>query len=240
MRYFLLSAFLSLLAACTPADEMAPTIQLVSPAEGDTHTTGNDLTVTALFSDDRDLMQYSIVLDMPGSDGMEQVDMLQPLFFARTWGISGRDFDATQPIEVPTATAAGQYSLRVWCVDRSGNESPRETITFTMQHATDQTDPALTVNVLTATGPNIVAPGANLRVTGTATDNQALGGLFARLFESGSSNIVASRNQNLQGPTDFFDFNLKVPNATGNYLLVLSLADFSNNRQTRSYPITVQ
>lgn len=240
MRYLLLFAFLSLLAACTPVDEMAPTIQLVSPTEGDTRTTGTDLTVTALFSDDRDLMQYSIVVEMPDAIGIDQVAMLQPLFFARTWGISGRDYDATQPVEVPTATAAGQYRLRVWCVDRSGNESPRESIMFTLQHASDQTVPALMVNVLTTTGPNIVAPGANLRVMGTATDNQALGGLFARLYESGSNNLVATRDQNLQGPADFFDFNLQVPNTAGNYLLVVSLADFVNNRQTMSFPITVQ
>ncbi len=162
-------------------DTTAPTLEVTSPS-GNPTMPGPDVTISGTAADDRAVGKVFVQL--------RDNDTNQWLRPDGTWGTGARRLSAT--LDVPEGTATGwslplslpdgSYGFDVVSQDTSGNTSDKPWRRFTLSSATpDTTPPAL--EVTSPTG-NPTMPGPAVTITGTATDDRAVAGVFVQVRDN--------------------------------------------------------
>lgn len=227
--------------ACDKVDSVPPGITIDEPLERSTHLSDTKITVSGRLTDNRDLMQYSILV-VPDTtvNFIDTPNVIDFFYFGKIWGTEEEEeYPFSQSITIPLDVASGDYNVRVWGVDLSGNSSEVKVTPIYIQNASDQNDPALIVTTLDESQVNNYTLGQNITVDGSATDDKRLGGLYVGLLRETTNTFVWEQVIALGGSTQSILHNIPAPTFPGKYKLTLSAADFVNNRDTKVYNIQV-
>lgn len=88
-------------------------------------------------------------------------------------------------IEIPLEAEAGDYHLHISVTDMDGNAATAES-EFVLQEPSDEVSPVITISSAPA-GGSVFSSGQTITISGTVTDDIALGGLYVGLVRSGSA-----------------------------------------------------
>jgi uncharacterized membrane protein len=122
---FVATAYL-IITSCSKdkADNVKPTINLISPSDHDQFHPGETISFEANFSDDTELSQFKI--DIHFNDGHEHKSIAgvkQEWDYEHIGELSGKTQNIQMEIEIPEDAAHGEYHFMVFCTDKAGNES---------------------------------------------------------------------------------------------------------------------
>ena len=227
---------------CKPPDTTAPTTVVTTPDDLSHYDSGEQITVKANFTDNRSLMQYSIlVVSTDYTEGMEGLDLLGFFEFGKIWALEPvEEASESQAIEIPVDVASGKYEIRVWCVDERGNQSIEEKVPIVIQNSTDQMDPVLTVHVLDEGQVNNVPFGQPITLDTDMTDDQKLGALYVKLVQEATGSVEQDFAIELTaGASQSVLTNVPAPKFPGKYKLTVSASDYVNNLDTKVYNLQV-
>ena len=220
------------LASCNREDLTNPGLELVNPQDQAQYLSGEDINLTAKLTDDKALLQYTVIIE-PVSGYGKIAHPISGISFSNTFGASGKALTATQVINIPVATGTGEHILTAFVTDNAGNRSPEIKINLFIQNSEDQEIPGVTF----AAAPSPVNAGGTLVVSGTATDNKELGAVFLTMTKDGATAV--EMEDHLIGTSSSFTFNVTAPTVPGTYKLKVLIADKANNRSFQEIDIVV-
>lgn len=263
LRSLILSGILAFTAACNKecedcpkpgpsADVTKPVITVITPVNDAVVTTGQNMTFTAKFTDDRELSQFR--LDIHSSNDGHSHGKLSgaavPFSLDTIVNLVGVNTESSFPIFIPADAAAGLYHVIVTAVDKAGNEAEFVETDVHFLNPSDTIAPLVTMVYPDFSLAEIIAsfPAGqdtlHLRVMGTLTDagnGGAPGNLkgYKITFteEHGHAHaeepVYELHNSNLSGSLHALDATLILRRSdlenNGTYELKVYTNDYTNN-----------
>ena len=225
------------LAACGTADINPPVATLLSPTSQSTFNSASALTIETAFSDDADLLQYTLTVLIEEDPTADVAHMEVPFTFGQSYGLLGKQETKSVSLPVPLMVATGIYVVEVWCVDRNGNLSDKQQARIRIANSFDNKAPQITVQQpatsFTTTTSSIIT------VQGTMSDDVQLGGVFAYITEAGNADIISRQVVGYDTKSAAFNFTITAPSIPGTYRLTVAAADKVNNRTLQEIQLTV-
>lgn len=194
---FLATASLLLPAGCNSnADLELPDLQFLSASptpRPDTicgqvensvyHMTGGDtLAMDLLLTDNEALSQFKVDIhanfDCHGHARLAQAagENTQDWSVLALENLSGTEVEHSVRLVAPTNPTSGTYHFQLQVVDKAGNSDATAYVySIILHHAEDSIAPVLTLNSPSPGSNLTLARGAEVRVTGTVSDNRSLG-----------------------------------------------------------------
>lgn len=225
------------LAACGTADINPPVATLVAPASQSTFNSASALTIETAFSDDTDLLQYTLTVLIEEDPTADVAHMEVPFTFGQSYGLLGKQETKAVSLPIPLMVATGIYVVEVWCVDRNGNLSDKQQVRVRIANSFDNKAPQLTLQQPAST----FTTGASsvISIQGTMSDDVQLGGVFAYITEAGSPDIIRREVVGYDTKSAAFNFTITAPSIPGTYRLTVAAADKVNNRTLQEIQLTV-
>jgi Bacterial Ig domain/Bacterial Ig-like domain len=184
-------------------DTAVPTIQITSPATGQTFTANPQITGQAT--------------DAQGVTALEATVDAGPAQAVTVDGQGGFTFTPTLPTD---GSADGQHTVAFVAEDAAGNQSIQAVLTFTL----DTTAPALVINSPVGGSALTTSP----TIVGTATDNLALSGLTVTVNGGPEQSVTVDGQGNFS-----FNPNLPIDGtADAGYQFVFTARDAGGNEKT--------
>lgn len=239
-RYIIYSLLFLVLAGCKKSDQIAPFVEMSKPMDLDNFLSGDDIQLNASYTDDIELIQYSVDVNIENVEQYnKKSDILSPFSYSRFFGLSGTEVFISEKIPIPVEVATGVYEFKTFCVDFTGKLSNDETARIFIQNRDDQVKPQLTVNTLVEGSINNFSAGANIRIEGFGSDDQGLGALFIRVVDIFDTSIDHTDRFDLSGINDSFDLFILAPSIPGDYRMFINLADHVNNQESKEYSLKI-
>jgi len=203
---------------------------------------GDSLLFELELSDDTELAQYK--LDIHNNFDCHGHRSTSDWSYIDIVDISGNTHTATAVLVVPTDVTAGNYHCGWSLLDASGNQSPSQYLTLSLQNADDTLAPSLQLTQPT-TSSLTINKGDSLQLVGTLSDNKDLSdGRLELIYFTPSGNRVTATNINIpsnSGNSFGFDIRYEIPQTlvSGSYDFELRAYDSVGNTAT-AYEIAVQ
>lgn len=179
------------IASCDDGfDTERPTVTIQSPVAWQTVNTVEGIPLRARFTDNRNLLQYRMVLE--GIDSLNGIARDTMLRRAVINGISGSSFDLDESILLPDSIFNGYYRIILSCIDDDGNESYPDSVPVRVVNVLDSVPPAFSIN-------GIPAPQDTLRIG----MGFVLGGVIS---DETSLNFASVRIASVDGPFVLHEF----------------------------------
>ncbi len=228
------------------ADNVAPSLTLTSPTDGQTFNAGTTIPVDGTLFDDVKLADWRVTIEPNFSD-------LPKEGFFYTYednDASGTAYSAEKNIDIPATTGAGPHTLKIFAVDDAVNSSDTTMVTINIQNPDDLNAPTIALSA--PPDPTIPtsadAGGSNdVYVTGDIMDDVGLAKLMVSWEYAADSteytNDIYPYTQELGETTYAIAGNANpyfiAPTELGEFNLVLTAWDQYNNSAVQRIRVNV-
>jgi hypothetical protein len=230
----LLAFSVLLMTSCR--DVVLPELTIEAPSGNPELFSGEVLTVTAHFSDDRNLRSYSIEIALQ-DEHLKTSHPIGGFVFSETGDLAGDHQSVTKDIGIPVDVAAGSYLVTVSCADKKGNSKSAEA-TFWLWNSTDTVAPIVQVTSLSDTTVNSFIVGDTIPLQGNLSDNIKLGNAEIELADHNDV-AVYEDDIHLPGTSYVLNEDILAPSAAGSYHIHLVVHDNVNNVTAKEFEIEV-
>lgn len=111
-----------LLAGCSK-DKDAPEITINSPADETVFAPGDEVQISATFTDNEALSEYH--LDIHEAGGHSHGKTEAEWGYEKTGSLSGTEQSVSLSVNIPTDAELGAYHITFECLDEEGNEADK-------------------------------------------------------------------------------------------------------------------
>jgi hypothetical protein len=226
-------------------DQTRPTINALSPVDGQTYSNGQRINFTVELNDDRGLKSYRIKIEFDQKRNESSIHGT-PWYYSESFTTKGRKVAESRIINVPSNALAGPYRLVVYCTDEKDNQADSVDSEINLYNTNDLIPPQFSPNGLPNNSTHSVSLGVNnsFVIKDTISDNDYL----TTIMWEGTNNVTGQYLEFTpgyidllgQGQTNLYYFERTLFfQAVGTYTFHLWARDATNNTGTKTLKFVV-